>query len=110
MYYIMNKLSNKKFNELLYKILTKNHNYVCNNRCYRKYRENNRFCIIGSREKSENYKPQCRKAKELTDKGAELFTGDTGNAELLKKAFNGATAVYAMIPLTGRQLTILITR
>ena len=39
------------------------------------------------------------KAKELTDKGAELFTGDTGNAELLKKAFNGATAVYAMIPI-----------
>jgi len=39
------------------------------------------------------------KAKELTDKGAELFIGDTGNAELLKKAFNGATAVYAMIPI-----------
>jgi uncharacterized protein YbjT (DUF2867 family) len=39
------------------------------------------------------------KAKELTDKGAELFIGDSGNAELLKKAFNGATAVYAMIPI-----------
>ena len=38
------------------------------------------------------------KAKELTNKGAELFIGDTGNVELLKKAFNGATAVYAMIP------------
>ena len=39
------------------------------------------------------------KAKELTNKGAELFTGDTSNVELLKKAFNGATAVYAMIPI-----------
>ncbi len=38
------------------------------------------------------------KAKELTDKGAELFVGDTINAELLRKAFNDATAVYAMIP------------
>lgn len=39
------------------------------------------------------------KAKELTDKGAELFIGDTSDAELLKKAFNGAKAVYAMIPI-----------
>lgn len=39
------------------------------------------------------------KAKELTDKGAELFVGDTSNAEMLKKAFDGATAVYAMIPI-----------
>ena len=39
------------------------------------------------------------KAKELTDKGAELFIGETSNAEFLKKAFNGATAVYAMIPV-----------
>lgn len=39
------------------------------------------------------------KAKELTDKGAELFIGDTTDAELLKKAFEGATAVYAMIPI-----------
>lgn len=40
-----------------------------------------------------------KKAKELIDKGAELFIGDTSDAELLKKAFNGATAVYAMIPM-----------
>ena len=40
-----------------------------------------------------------KKAKGLTDKGAELFIGDTSDAELLKKAFNGATAVYAMIPI-----------
>jgi uncharacterized protein YbjT (DUF2867 family) len=39
------------------------------------------------------------KAKELTDKGAELFIGDSSDAELLKKAFDGATAVYAMIPI-----------
>ncbi len=39
------------------------------------------------------------KAKELTDKGAELFIGDTSDAEFLKKAFDGATAVYAMVPM-----------
>ncbi len=39
------------------------------------------------------------KAKELTDKGAELFIGESSDTELLKKAFNGATAVYAMIPI-----------
>jgi uncharacterized protein YbjT (DUF2867 family) len=38
------------------------------------------------------------KAKELTDKGAELFIGDTSDTEVLIKAFQGATAVYAMIP------------
>lgn len=39
------------------------------------------------------------KAAELTGKGAELVIGDTTNAEILKKAFSGATAVYAMIPI-----------
>ena len=39
------------------------------------------------------------KAKELTDKGAELFQGSTDDVELLKKAFEGATAVYAMLPI-----------
>jgi uncharacterized protein YbjT (DUF2867 family) len=39
------------------------------------------------------------KAKELTDKGAELFQGSTDDTELLKKAFDGATAVYAMLPM-----------
>jgi uncharacterized protein YbjT (DUF2867 family) len=38
------------------------------------------------------------KAKELTDKGAELFLGDTYDASLVKSAFAGADAVYAMIP------------
>jgi len=39
------------------------------------------------------------KAKELTDKGAKLFQGSTDNLEFLKNAFDGATAVYAMLPL-----------
>jgi uncharacterized protein YbjT (DUF2867 family) len=38
------------------------------------------------------------KAKELTDKGAELFQGTTDDVALLNKAFDGATAVYALIP------------
>lgn len=39
------------------------------------------------------------KARDLTDRGAELFAGDSSDLELLKKAFAGATAVYAMIPI-----------
>ncbi len=39
------------------------------------------------------------KAKELVDKGAELFQGSTDDFELLKRAFSGATAVYAMLPM-----------
>ncbi len=39
------------------------------------------------------------KAKELTDKGAELFIGDSTNVEVLKKAFEGAKAVYAMVAI-----------
>jgi uncharacterized protein YbjT (DUF2867 family) len=38
------------------------------------------------------------KARELTDKGAELFEGDSSDTDLLTKAFEGATAVYVMIP------------
>jgi len=38
------------------------------------------------------------KAKELTDKGAGLLTGDVADVNFLSKAFIGATAVYAMIP------------
>jgi uncharacterized protein YbjT (DUF2867 family) len=40
-----------------------------------------------------------RKAKELTDLGAELFQGSTDDTDLLKRAFEGATAVYAMLPM-----------
>jgi len=39
------------------------------------------------------------KAKELTDKGAILLKGDTSDLNFLNKAFEGATAVYAIIPL-----------
>jgi uncharacterized protein YbjT (DUF2867 family) len=39
------------------------------------------------------------KAKKLTEKGAELFQGSTNDVELLKKAFEGASAVYAIIPM-----------
>jgi uncharacterized protein YbjT (DUF2867 family) len=38
------------------------------------------------------------KSKELIEKGAELFLGDQSNANLLMQAFEGADAVYAMIP------------
>jgi len=38
------------------------------------------------------------KAKELTDKGAKLFLGDTYDLNLVANAFSGADAVYAMIP------------
>lgn len=39
------------------------------------------------------------KAKDLTEKGAELFIGSTDDVELLKKAFSGASTVYAVIPM-----------
>jgi uncharacterized protein YbjT (DUF2867 family) len=39
------------------------------------------------------------KAKELTEKGAEWFHGSTDDIELLKKAFDGAIGVYAMLPM-----------
>lgn len=37
------------------------------------------------------------KAKDLTNKGAELCIGDASNTEFLKSAFKGAKAVYAII-------------
>lgn len=39
------------------------------------------------------------KAKELITKGAELFLGNSDDVVLLEKAFKGATAVYAMLPM-----------
>ena len=39
------------------------------------------------------------KTKDLTEKGAELFQGSTNDVELLKKAFAGASTVYAIIPM-----------
>jgi uncharacterized protein YbjT (DUF2867 family) len=56
---------------------------------------------LGLLEKGHNVRIISRsaeKAKELTDKGAELFPGDTYDLNLVKKAFTGADAVYAMIP------------
>jgi len=53
-------------------------------------------------EAGKNVRIVCRnaeKAKALTDMGAELFLGSTDDVDLLKKAFNGATAVYAMLPM-----------
>jgi len=38
------------------------------------------------------------KAKELTDRGAELFLGSWDSASLLASAMKGITAMYAMIP------------
>lgn len=39
------------------------------------------------------------RAQELVNKGAELFHGNTNDPAFLKKAFDGATAVYAMLPM-----------
>jgi len=38
------------------------------------------------------------KAKELTARGAILFTGETRDASLLARAFRGADAAYLMVP------------
>jgi len=38
------------------------------------------------------------KAKELIDKGAEHFSGSSQDTAFLKRAFEGADALYAMIP------------
>jgi len=38
------------------------------------------------------------KATELSEKGAEILTGDTSDVNFLTTAFTGATAVYVMIP------------
>jgi uncharacterized protein YbjT (DUF2867 family) len=56
---------------------------------------------LGLLEKGQNVRVISRstdKAKELTGKGAKLFEGETSDVELLKKAFAGADAVYAMVP------------
>jgi uncharacterized protein YbjT (DUF2867 family) len=56
---------------------------------------------LGLLEKGHNVRIISRsaeKAKELTSKGAMLFQGDGLDVSLLKKAFEGADAVYAMIP------------
>ncbi len=42
------------------------------------------------------------KLKEFMAKGAEPFVGDVNDAEFVKNAFKGATAVYCMIPPNTR--------
>jgi uncharacterized protein YbjT (DUF2867 family) len=42
------------------------------------------------------------KAKPLTDRGAVLFEGDTRDAALLARAFEGATAAYLMLPFDAQ--------
>lgn len=39
------------------------------------------------------------KVKTLTEKGAESFIGNMENTDFLNRSFEGATAVYALIPL-----------
>ena len=39
------------------------------------------------------------KTKELTDKGALLFQGDISDADFLKKAFDGADALYTLVAI-----------
>ncbi len=38
-------------------------------------------------------------AKELNDKGAEIFAGDTRDEAFLKKAFSGCDAAYVLLPI-----------
>jgi uncharacterized protein YbjT (DUF2867 family) len=56
------------------------------------------FALLAAGKKVRIISRGAEKAKELVDKGAELFIGDTTDQGLLEKAFDGATAVYAMIP------------
>lgn len=57
------------------------------------------LALLEAGEKVRIISRDAEKAKELTDKGAESFQGSTDDVDLLKKAFDGATAVYAMIPV-----------
>lgn len=42
------------------------------------------------------------KARELTDRGAELFLGDTRDQSLLVRALDGADAIYVVLPMDGQ--------
>jgi len=50
------------------------------------------------------------KAKDLTEEGAELFEGNSDDVALLKKAFDGADSVYAMLPMTMQAEDVSGTR
>ncbi|HEY9515760.1 MAG TPA: NmrA family NAD(P)-binding protein [Gemmatimonadaceae bacterium] len=42
------------------------------------------------------------KSKELTDRGAELFIGDTRDQSLLESALSGADAIYIVLPMDAQ--------
>jgi uncharacterized protein YbjT (DUF2867 family) len=42
------------------------------------------------------------KSRELTDRGAELFLGDTRDEDLLKSALTGADAIYVVLPMDAQ--------
>ncbi len=50
------------------------------------------------------------KAKELTNKGATLFLGNSDDVTVLNKAFDGATTVYAMLPMAMQAEDVPATR
>lgn len=55
--------------------------------------------LLAAGKKARIISRSAEKAKELTDKGAELFVGETSDSEVLNKAFQGVKAVYVMIPM-----------
>jgi len=50
------------------------------------------------------------KTKELTDKGAKLLQGDIGDADFLKKAFDGADALYTLVAVDPQATDFLATQ
>jgi uncharacterized protein YbjT (DUF2867 family) len=54
--------------------------------------------LLGAGKKVRIISRNAEKAKELVEKGAEFFQGELTDSALLDKAFNGATAVYLLIP------------
>ncbi|MDD5708410.1 MAG: NmrA family NAD(P)-binding protein [Kiritimatiellae bacterium] len=42
------------------------------------------------------------KSRELVDRGAELFLGDTRDQSLLERALSGADAIYVVLPMDAR--------
>lgn len=57
---------------------------------------------LGLLEKSQTVRIITRdpeKARDLKDHGADVYVGDTRNEALLQKVFQGADAVYALLPM-----------
>ena len=54
--------------------------------------------LLGQGKKVRILTRDANKATELSEKGAEILTGDTSDVNFLTNAFTGATAVYVMIP------------